>query len=167
MNIAAVMAALDIWDLDYSAKHALLVVCCRADRHTGRATVSTPRVAADMKVHYDTARRALKRLVEAGYLTVDKVPGSSAVWQVTGLHTPRTDRGGGVQINRGGGVHLDRDEGVFGEVQGAPASDSTPTGPAAGNGTSARDNGWTSTTSATRGVTFEELADGTVRVARR
>jgi hypothetical protein len=89
VNIAAVMAALEVWDLDRSAKHALVVVACRADAHTGVARVSIPRVAADMKVHYATAKRALERLVDAEYLTVDKWAGATSRWMLT----PRVVRG--------------------------------------------------------------------------
>jgi hypothetical protein len=90
VNIAAVMKVLDVWDLDYSAKHALLVIACRADRHTGAVTVAIPRVAADMHVDYRTALRALYRALAAGYLTVDKSPGFTSTWrlvlaQVTGV----------------------------------------------------------------------------------
>jgi hypothetical protein len=83
VNIAAVMAALDVWDLDRNVKHALVVVCCRADQYTGAATVSIPRVAADMKVSYRTALGALDRAVEAGYLTVDKTLGKTSTWHLT------------------------------------------------------------------------------------
>jgi hypothetical protein len=89
VNIAAVMAALDNWDLDHSAKHALVVVGCRANRHTGRAPVAIKRVAADMKVDYDTARRALNRVVEAGYLTVEKSVGRRSVWCLNLAAEPR------------------------------------------------------------------------------
>jgi hypothetical protein len=68
MHIAAAMAALRVEDLDPTAKHALLVVCCRANQHTGLATVSTARAAADMQVARNTAAAALGRLVETGYL---------------------------------------------------------------------------------------------------
>jgi hypothetical protein len=83
MNIAAVMTALDLWDLDHNAKHALLVVACRVNHHSGRAAVAVPRVAADMKVSYKTALAALDRAVEAGYLNVDKSPGRTPVWRLT------------------------------------------------------------------------------------
>jgi hypothetical protein len=83
MNIAAVMAALEVWDLDRNAKMALLVIACRADRHTGMAEVGVPRVAADMKVGYYAAAHALDRVVKTGYLTVDKSPGRTAIWQLT------------------------------------------------------------------------------------
>ncbi|HEY1441434.1 MAG TPA: helix-turn-helix domain-containing protein [Mycobacterium sp.] len=75
MNIAAYMAACDIDDLDHTAKHAVQVICGRANRHTGAAWVSIGRLADDMGVSYNTARYALARAVEAGYLTVDKSPG--------------------------------------------------------------------------------------------
>lgn len=83
VNIAAVMAALDVWDLDHAAKHALVTVCCRADRYTGVAQVAIPRVAADMKVSYKTAQRALRRAVDAGYLTVDNQAGAASNWRLT------------------------------------------------------------------------------------
>ena len=83
MNIAGFMAALDIWDLDPTAKHAVTVVAGRADRYSGAATVSIPRLAADMKVHYRTAALALRRAVDAGYLAVDKSPGSTSTWRLT------------------------------------------------------------------------------------
>jgi len=83
MNIAAVMATLDIWDLDRNAKHALLVLACRADQHTAMAEVSFGRVAADMKIGYYGATHALERVVESGYLTVDKSPGQVPLWMLT------------------------------------------------------------------------------------
>lgn len=89
MNIAAYMAALDIWDLDRTAKHAVQAVAGRASRYTGAVTVSAVRLAADMGVHHVTARRALDRAVEAGYLTVDKPLGISPTWHLT----PRVTRG--------------------------------------------------------------------------
>ena len=82
MHIAAVMAVLEVWDLDRDAKTALLVVACRADQYTALAHVSIRRVAADMKVDYHTAARALQRAVDSGYLTVDKSPRQRPIWQV-------------------------------------------------------------------------------------
>jgi hypothetical protein len=82
VNIAAVMTVLDEWELDHMAKMALLVVCCRADQR-GMARVSIRRVAADMKVHYLTAARALDRAVDAGYLAVDKSSGQTSIWHLT------------------------------------------------------------------------------------
>lgn len=75
MNIAAVMAALDVWDLDHMPKMALLTMACRAGRYSGRVTVPTRRLAADLHVHYNTAERAVQALEKAGYVTVDKRPG--------------------------------------------------------------------------------------------
>jgi predicted ArsR family transcriptional regulator len=75
------MAALDL-DLEHSAKHALLVVACRADHRSPRVQLSVSRVAADMAVNYTTAHRALDRLVENGYLTVDKSPGHPSTWRL-------------------------------------------------------------------------------------
>jgi hypothetical protein len=83
VNIAAVMAALHISDLDRSAKQALVVVSCHADQHTRRAMVSIGRVAADMAVSYRTAWAALNRLVKAGYVAVDKSPGVVPIWTLT------------------------------------------------------------------------------------
>ncbi|HEY1446658.1 MAG TPA: hypothetical protein VGF51_17335 [Acidimicrobiales bacterium] len=84
VNIAAVMKILDVWDLDGAAKHALLVVACRSGRYTAAAPdVSIGRISADMKVCYQTARTALDRAVEAGYLTVDKSPGLTPTWRLT------------------------------------------------------------------------------------
>lgn len=93
MNIDAAMAALEVWDLDRNAKHALLVVCCRADYPAGYAEVSINRVAADMKVHYTTARDALARVVEAGYVIVAKSVGKTPIWRVNLAGTSRQPRG--------------------------------------------------------------------------
>lgn len=82
MHIAAVMAALDVWDLDHNAKHAVLVVACRADRYTSMCELSESRVAADMKVGRYAARHALERAVSAGYLTVDKSRGRVPLWRL-------------------------------------------------------------------------------------
>jgi hypothetical protein len=83
VNIAAVMVALDVDDLDHAAKHALVVVCCRANHRSGDAIVSASRVATDMQVSYKTALDALRRVVEAGYLIVDKSPGRTPRYNVT------------------------------------------------------------------------------------
>jgi hypothetical protein len=123
VHIAAVMAALEVWDLDRSAKHALVVVCCRADRYTGMARVSVGRVALDMAVNYDTARIALNGLVKTGYLTVDKSPGRSHLWMLTSRLTREVPRGltaDTSRLTREGVADLQRGEGVFREKQGAP-----------------------------------------------
>lgn len=86
MHIAAVMAALQLTRVDRTAKHALVVVCCRANRHTGVAVVSRARLAADMNVHPNTAGRALSRLVDMGYLTVDKRLGKTSIWTIDPHH---------------------------------------------------------------------------------
>lgn len=90
MNIAAVMAALEIDDLDHMAKVSVVVVACRAHRHSGRAVLSTGRVARDMKANYTTASRALARAVEAKYLSVDKPSGLVPTWRLTSrlVHDP-------------------------------------------------------------------------------
>jgi hypothetical protein len=120
VNISAYMAALDIWDLDRAAKHAVQVIAGRANRYTGIARVSIPRVAADMKVTYLTARQALERAVDAGYLTVDKSPGRTSTWQLTPLLangvTPLISEGDPVSHLRGPRYSLSG-EGVFGEEQ--------------------------------------------------
>jgi hypothetical protein len=83
VNIAAYMAALDIDDLDPTAKHAVQVVAGRANQHSGVAAVSVARLAADMGVHRITAQRALGRAVAAGHLAVDKSPGHRSSYRVT------------------------------------------------------------------------------------
>jgi hypothetical protein len=75
VNIAAVMAALDVWDLEHMPKMGLLVLACRADRYTGQAEVSLPRLAADLHTHRSTAWRVLRMLSDAGYVIVDNRPG--------------------------------------------------------------------------------------------
>lgn len=82
MNIRAAMAALELSGIDSTAAHAVLVVCCRADRYSGVAAVSTKRIAADMKVNRKTAASALTRAVTARYLAVDKRTGRSPVWRL-------------------------------------------------------------------------------------
>jgi hypothetical protein len=91
VNISAVFVALDTWDLDRTAKMALLVLCCRADHRTGTAKVAIPRIAADLKVSYNTAQYALERVVEAGYATVDKSPGKTPKWYLTLSTTTSVD----------------------------------------------------------------------------
>jgi hypothetical protein len=93
MHIEAAMAALDVWDLDRNAKHALLVVCCRADYPSGYAEVPVNRIAADMKVHYETASTALARAVQAGYLSVAKSVGKTPIWRPNLAETSRRPRG--------------------------------------------------------------------------
>lgn len=101
------MAALKISDLDRNAKHAILVLACRANRYTAMAEVSIPAVAADMGVGDYAARHALDRAVKAGYLAVDKSTGRAPLWQLTPAvktadlprdseqQGPRSDRGPG------------------------------------------------------------------------
>lgn len=131
MNIRAVMAALDDWLLDRTAKQALVAVACRADRH-GRCEVSNGRVAADLQVHYRTAARALKRLTDAGYLAVDKRLGATNVWTLTlgtDAHPPLgTEYRGGGHLEREEGGHLVPTEGVFRENQGGATDTDTPHG---------------------------------------
>jgi hypothetical protein len=79
MNIAATMAALDVWDLDRTAKAALVAVCCRAHQFGGQTVMTRARLAADLHCHPVTAWRALESLVAAGYVTVDKRPGRPSV----------------------------------------------------------------------------------------
>jgi hypothetical protein len=99
VNIAAVMSALEVDDLDHSAKHALVVVACRASRGAGLVNLPIGRVARDMQVTYKTALKALNELVESGYLeVVDKSPGHRPTWYLKSvvstdsnmysLHTP-------------------------------------------------------------------------------
>jgi len=76
------MAALQV-DGKEPVKHALLVICCRADRYTGMARVSIGRVAKDMGCSYNTAKTALESLVKTGYLTVDKSAGLAHLWMLT------------------------------------------------------------------------------------
>src|SRR5215831_1983142 len=76
------MAALQV-DGKEPVKHALLVICCRADRYTGMARVSIGRVAKDMGCTYNTAKTALEGLVKTGYLTVDKSAGLAHLWMLT------------------------------------------------------------------------------------
>jgi hypothetical protein len=82
VNIAAVMAALQIDTADHLAKYAAVVVACRANRYTASVELPTRRVAADMGVNYTTAQRALNRAVKAGFLGVDKPRGRRPIWQV-------------------------------------------------------------------------------------
>jgi len=120
VNIAAVMVVLDEWELDHYAKSALLVVCCRANR-AGVAQVPIRRVAADMKANYDTARRALNRTVNAGYLTVDKTPGRTPLWRLTSRcgrdPTSRSDAYGVAVLDREHLAVQDRDLKILGEEQ--------------------------------------------------
>lgn len=71
MNIAAAMDALKVDDLDRTARHVLLVLACHADRTTASATVSIERLADELGVGYEAARRAISRALKAGYLEVD------------------------------------------------------------------------------------------------
>jgi hypothetical protein len=116
MNIRAVMASLDIYGIDHMAKVALTAVACRADQHTGEATVSIGRIAADVGAHYDTARRALVRLVEYGYLSVVDKRGMTPTWKidlaVLDREVPRGLCGGTSRSVQGDLAVLDRDVGV-------------------------------------------------------
>jgi hypothetical protein len=111
------MAVLDEWVLNHTDKHALLCVACRADRNTWVAEVSIPRIAADMKVGYQTAADAIHRLRDCGYLNpVEKRPGRTTRWlvdpatltrgvprELTG-QTPRTDGPNPAGLGRAVGV---------------------------------------------------------------
>ena len=103
MHIAGVMAALEVDDLDRTAKQALVVVCCRADYPSGWVQVSVARVAKDMKLDRNTARKALGRVVTANYLVVDKPPGLTPTWRLT----PRIMRGVTPRIQTPDPAHLD------------------------------------------------------------
>ena len=71
MNIAAAMDALKVEDLDRTARHVLLVLACHADRATATATVPVERLAVELGVSYEAARRAVHRALKAGYIEVD------------------------------------------------------------------------------------------------
>ena len=79
MNITAWRAACRCRDLDPGAKHALQTICGHLARPPA-AAVELPigQLAVDMGKHYDTARRAVVRLVEAGYLSVENRIGRPA-----------------------------------------------------------------------------------------
>jgi hypothetical protein len=68
MNIAAAMDALKVDDLDRTGRHVLLVLACHADRTTASATVSIERLADELGIGYEAARRAVHRALKAGYL---------------------------------------------------------------------------------------------------
>jgi hypothetical protein len=124
VNIAALMAALEVADIGATAKHALVVICARADRYTGMARVGIPRVAADMGRSYNTARAALGELVEYGYLTVDKSAGRSHLWMLTPsvvAGVPHQSTNTTPSTIDGDPINLYRGEGVFRENQGAPS----------------------------------------------
>ena len=77
------MDALKVDDLDSTARHALLVLACHADRSTASATVSIERLAGELGVAYGTAWRAVHRAMKAGYLDaepVDNHPNRPRVW---------------------------------------------------------------------------------------
>jgi hypothetical protein len=136
VNIAAVMAALDA-ELTGSTKNVLVAMCCRADRYTGVVRVSIGRVARDVGVGYKTAQRALDRLANLGYLSVDKSPGRSHLWTLTSVTMTEVPRSllptTSVMVTEGLG-HSERGEGVFREKQGASPrrSPSTASGDACG-----------------------------------
>ena len=75
VNIAGVMAALDVDELDRTSKQVLVVIACRADR-AGGARVSIERIARDCGIAYGTAWRALQRALKAGFVVVDN-PGDN------------------------------------------------------------------------------------------
>jgi hypothetical protein len=106
VNIAAVMATLELWDVDRNAKHAVLVVACRATVD-GVAQVSIPRVAADMGVGYYAAAHALRRAVASGHLEVIHSQHGSPRWYrvltaVPVIHNPRDSAHGVPRSDRGG-----------------------------------------------------------------
>ena len=92
MNIICAMDALKVTDLDRTARHALLVLACHADRTSASATVSIERLADELGVGYGTAWRALHRAMKAGYLEaqpVDKHPSEPRVWLLRGRASAR------------------------------------------------------------------------------
>jgi hypothetical protein len=126
VNIAAVMAALDITDLDHYAKQAAVVVACRADRTTGTAEVSAARVAADMSVHPNTARKALRRAVDAGRISVEFRRGYPPRFDVRPLYTPTSSTVYPYTQEVRGTDTLGVAEGVFGELQKEGARPTSP-----------------------------------------
>jgi hypothetical protein len=116
MNIAAYMAAREIWDVDHMAKMALLALCARAGRYSRYVEVPIRQIAADLHVHYNTAERALKVLELAGYASVDNRPGKPGRMAIDldYLHLC----GGGTSTTKVEDLHQPpRTGGVFGENQ--------------------------------------------------
>lgn len=79
MHIAAVMAALKVSGLDRTTRQTLVTVCCHANRRTAAAFVSASVLAAEMGVERHTVSRALSRLVDIGYLSVERRLGKTSV----------------------------------------------------------------------------------------
>jgi hypothetical protein len=82
MNIAAVMAALEVHELDRTAKQVVVILACRADM-SGAARVSIERIANDCEVSYGTAWRALQRAMSAGYITAETVGRNGRSWHLS------------------------------------------------------------------------------------
>jgi hypothetical protein len=82
VNIAGAMAAIKLEGLDRASKHALLVIACRADRHTGALTRSLPALAADMGASEITVWRAVARLKRRGYLQVVHRAGDMSTYKL-------------------------------------------------------------------------------------
>jgi hypothetical protein len=127
------MAILDLYDLDHMTKMGLLVVGCRAGRFDAIAAASIPRVAADLQVHYDTAKRALDRLDAAGILTPSKSPGRTSRWEINPAvyqprGTPRSVQDNPADLDRGHPADLDRGHRSIGEnLRGVLGGDATLT----------------------------------------
>lgn len=87
MNISVAMQILKARDIDHTAKCALLMLACYADRGTATATVSMEHLAADLDLSYEATRRGIARAIKAGYL---QVVGPSRPGQVRTLRFSRT-----------------------------------------------------------------------------
>lgn len=72
------MAALKVSGLDRTTKQALVTVCCHADRRSAATFVSTSVLAAEMVVERHTVSRALGRLADGGYLSVERRLGKTS-----------------------------------------------------------------------------------------
>ena len=80
--IRQLMAALEITDLSPTAKQLVMTLASRADQYRCQAPVSSGRLASDMGVSERTVMRAVKRAVQAGYITVEKRPLRANVFTV-------------------------------------------------------------------------------------
>ena len=98
MNFAGVLAA---WRLpsDHMAKAVTAAVASFADRYDLTVEASTEELADYLSVHTTTARKALARAVEYGWLAVDKPEGNRPTWRLLLVRSARGTPSGALGVN--------------------------------------------------------------------
>lgn len=99
MNIAGVMAAWRLSSSDHMAKAATAAVASFAGRYTLTVEAPTEELADYLSVHLTTARRALARAVQYGWLSVDKPEGNRPTWRLLLVRSARGTPSGALGVD--------------------------------------------------------------------